>query len=198
MTALQANKEIAIAVLAGGESRRMGQDKAALAWQGQTLLEHIVQTAQQAAPLVLVAGRARPAGWALPSVPFLPDARPGEGPLRGLEAALAFSAPVSVLAVACDMPLLSPEALRWLIGQACLSPPGRDGLAVRNGGQWEPLFSVYFAGCLPRVQERLALGQRSLQRLIESGEFASADAPAWVCAQLINVNTPADLDALSR
>lgn len=198
MTVLQTNGETAIAVLAGGESRRMGQDKAALVWQGRPLLERIVQAARQVVPLVLVAGRPQPPDWAVPDAPFLPDALPGEGPLRGLESALAFAAPAAVLTVACDMPLLSPDALRWLIAQACLASPGMDGLAVRNKGQWEPLFSIYFARCLPRVRERLALGQRSLHRLIETGSFASADAPPWVCAQLVNVNTPADLAALPQ
>lgn len=198
MTTPLTHPPIAIAVLAGGESRRMGQDKAALVWQGQTLLERIVQAARQVVPLALVAGRSQPPDWAVPDVPFLPDARPGEGPLRGLESALAFSAPAAVLTIACDMPLLSSAALRWLVAQASFCPPGMDGLAVRNSGQWEPLFSVYFAGCLPRVRERLALGQRSLHRLIETGDFASADAPPWVCAQLVNINTPADLAALPR
>lgn len=196
MTALQTSAPIAVAVLAGGESRRMGQDKASLIWQGKTLLERLVETARQVVPQVLVAGRARPDPWAFPDVPFLPDARPGEGPLRGLESALTFAAPGAVLAVACDMPLLSPAALRWLLAQAALAPPGTHGLAVRNEGAWEPLFSVYFADCLPRVQERLALGQRSLHRLIEAGGFQAADAPPWVCTQLTNVNTPADLAAL--
>ncbi len=198
MTAEQTLEEITIAVLAGGESRRMGQDKAALMWQGQTLLERIVQTAQQVAPRVLVVGRARPASGALDFVPFLPDAQPGEGPLRGLEAALHFAGRAGVLAVACDMPLLSADALRWLLAQASVAAPGAEGLAVRNSGQWEPLFSVYGAACLPRVRERLAQGQRSLHRLIDSGGFAAAEAPPWVGAQLVNVNTPADLAALPR
>ncbi len=176
----------------------MGQDKAALLWQGQTLLERTVQAARQAVPHVLVAGRPLPALWPLPEVPFILDISPGEGPLRGLESALAFAAPDAVLAVACDMPLLSSDALRWLLAQAALAPPGCDGLAVRNDSHWEPLFSVYFADCLPRIRERLALGQRSLHRLIESGEFQAADAPPWVCAQLTNVNTLADLAALPR
>jgi len=198
MTALQTHPAVAIAVLAGGESRRMGRDKASLIWQGQTLLERMAQTARQVVPQALVAGRARPDHWTLPGAVFLPDARPGEGPLRGLEAALAFAAPAAVLAVACDMPLLSADALRWLLAQTPASRPPRDGLAVRNNGQWEPLFSVYFAHCLPRVREHLALGRRSLHRLIEAGNFASVDAPPWVCAQLVNVNTPADLAALPR
>ncbi len=196
MTVSQTHPAIAIAVLAGGQSRRMGQDKAALVWQGQTLLERMAQTARQVAPQVLVAGRARPGAWAGPDVPFLPDAQPGEGPLRGLEAALGFAAPAGTLAVACDMPLLGADALRWLLEQTLLSAPAKDGLAVRNAGQWEPLFSVYRPRCLTRVRERLAVGQRSLHRLIEAGEFVSVDAPPWVCAQLVNVNTPADLAAL--
>lgn len=186
----------------------MGQDKAALVWQGRTLLTRIAQTARDVAPHVLVAGRPAPTNWAVPDTTFLPDARPGEGPLRGLEAALLAAAPAAVLLVACDMPLLSADALRWLLAlnTASLSRPAdpavqdtaSGGLAVQNQGRWEPLFSVYRAACLPAVQARLARGQRSLHRLIESSAFALAEAPPWVCAQLVNVNTPADLAALPQ
>lgn len=197
MTAVPLFSPITIAILAGGESQRMGQDKAGLMWQGQTLLARMVQAAQQVVPQVAVAGRARPDTWTLPNVLFLPDAQPGEGPLRGLEAALNAAPNGRVLALACDMPLLSPDALRWLLAQAAAAAPDADGLAVRHNDQWEPLFSVYAARCLPRIQERLAHGQRSLHRLLESGQFVAVDAPPWVGAQLVNINTPTDLAALT-
>ena len=181
-------------ILAGGESRRMGTDKAALVFGGIPLLERAARAALTAGLPVLVVGRERPDGWPLPAVDFAPDAAPGRGPLGGLETALV-RARTSVLALACDTPLLGPSALAWLWDRAA-SEASTHGLAVLNGGQWEPLFSVYAPACLPLIEARLTSGRLSLHGLIESGEFGRADAPDWVAAQLVNVNTPEDLARL--
>lgn len=180
-----------VAILAGGESRRMGTDKAALLFGGVSLLERAARTALSAALPVLIAGRSRPSGWPLADVDFVPDAAPGCGPLGGLQTALRHAAR-PVLAVACDMPLLTRDALRWLCAQA-MAGVGEHGLTIKNDDHWEPLFSVYTPACLPLIESRLAVGRLSLHGLIESGEFARADAPGWVAAQLLNVNTPEDL-----
>ena len=183
-----------VAILAGGESRRMGTDKAALPFGGLPLLERAARTALSAALPAVIVGRARPDGWQTPGVDFAPDAAPGHGPLGGLETALRRAA-TPVLAVACDMPLLTSEALHWLCDQAA-AETGKHGLAVRNDSRWEPLFSVYTTACLPLIASRLLAGRLSLHGLIEAGDFAHADAPGWVAAQLVNVNTPEDLEKL--
>lgn len=183
------------AILAGGESRRMGADKANLTFGGVPLLERAARAAQAAGLPVLVAGRARPPDWPLPEADFFPDAAPGLGPLGGLETALR-RAGTPVLALACDMPLLTPEALRWLRELAATSV-GPHGLAVTRAGRWEPLFSVYAPACLPLIESRLAQSRRSLHGLIEAGDFTNVEAPDWVAAQLVNVNTPEDLARLA-
>ena len=187
--------QMTVAILAGGESRRMGRDKAALLFGGLSLLERIARTALSAGLMVLVAGRARPDDWPMPAVDFVPDAAPGRGPLGGLETALKHTGG-PVLAVACDMPLVTSEALVWLRDRAAAST-SEHGLAVLNDGQWEPLFSVYAPACLPLIEIRLAAGRLSLHGLIEAGDFARADAPGWVTSQLININTPEELRRLS-
>ena len=104
------------AILAGGQSRRMGRDKASIIWQGETLLARTARVAQEAGFAVMVIGRERPDGWPLPDTRFVPDAYPGQGPLGGLATALE-AANQDVLLLACDMPLLSVEAIAWLNGQ---------------------------------------------------------------------------------
>jgi len=183
-----------VAILAGGESRRMGTDKAMLRFDGVTLLERVARTALSAGLPVLVAGRERPDGWRSPDVDFALDAAPGRGPLGGLQTALCRTGG-PVLAVACDMPLLTPDALCWLRDQAAAGTE-KHGQAVLHDGQWEPLFSVYSPPCLPLIESRLAAGRLSLHGLIKAGEFARTDAPGWVASQLINVNTPEDLARL--
>ncbi len=183
------------AIFAGGQSRRMGTDKAALEVEGLTLLARTAQTALQAELPVLVVGRVRPADWFLEMVVFAEDSQPGLGPLGGLATALGQS-DTAVLALACDLPLLTPDAVRWLGTQ--LGRGNEHGLIVVNDGKWEPLFSVYRPACLPLIEARLAEGRRSLHGLIESGQFAFIDAPDWVAAQLVNVNTPEQWQALQE
>ena len=196
------------AILAGGESRRMGRDKAALEVGGVPLLERTARLAGEAGLPVLVVGRLCPDGWPLPDTEFVPDDLPGRGPLGGLHAALR-RAGGPVLALACDLPLLSADALRWLAGEwreqeerdrqeGRDGQGGGDGLAVRNGEGWEPLFSVYAPACLPKIEPRLAAGRLSLHGLIETGEFGRVAAPAWVAAQLVNANTPEEWGKVVR
>ena len=179
---------LTLAILAGGQSRRMGTDKAALEIGGMTLLERTARMALAVNLPALVIGRASPDGWLLPEVTFTEDAEAGLGPLGGLATARR-QAQTSVLALACDLPLLTEDAVRWLIAQAAFQG-GPSGLVTVNGGQKEPLFSVYDRACLPLIEARLAAHRRSLHGLIEAGAFAFADAPDWVAAQLANVNTP--------
>lgn len=186
-----------IAILAGGESRRMGQDKAAMLWNGRSFLEGIAVAACSVSPDVAVIGRTRPGNWSQPSIAFLPDTEAGEGPLRGLEAALCAAGSRPVLLLACDMPLLTADALRWLLGEARAREPLEQGLVAVNEGRLEPLFSVYAPECLPLVREALASGRRSLHGMIQAGRFSFADVPAEVAARIANINTPEELARVS-
>ena len=180
-----------VGILAGGQSLRMGTDKARLEVDGTPLLERLAREALSAGFPVLIVGRARPADWPLDGGAFAPDIAPGRGPLGGLETALRLT-PFPILALACDLPLLTGDAIRWL-ADCTDEHMGPHGLAVRQGGRWEPLFSVYAPTCLPLIEDRLSVGRLSLHGLFESGDFGTVDAPDWVAAQLVNVNTPDDL-----
>ena len=179
---------LTIAILAGGQSRRMGTDKAALEIGGVSLLERTARLALAVNPSVLVVGRACPNNWSLANVVFLEDAQADLGPAGGLATALR-QAQTSVLALACDLPLLTEDALRWLIAEA-KAQFAPSGLVTVNGGQQEPLFSVYHLESLPLIEAGLAADRRSLRGVIKAGAFAFTDAPEWVAAQLANVNTP--------
>lgn len=181
---------LTIAILAGGQSRRMGTDKAMLQIGGVTLLEHTARLALAVNLPVLVAGRACPPNWPRAEVTFIEDAEPGLGPLGGLEAALSHTQ-ASVLALACDLPLLTEDALRWRV-ELSRQMVAEHGRVTVNGNQLEPLFSIYRPLTLGLIKAQLAKGRRSLQGLIRSGEFVLDPAPDWVAAQLANVNTPED------
>ena len=187
-----------VAILAGGESRRMGRDKAQLAVGAETLLERTARVALEVCPSVMVVGRARPDGWPLPDVLFLRDDAPGQGPLGGLVTALKYTHGKPVVLLACDFPLMTPNALGWLLSEAHEFRDDGQGLVAVNDGQREPLFSAYAPACLPPAEARLAAGRRSLLGLIEAGDFVFFQVPADVADALRDVDTPDDWAEVMR
>ena len=181
-----------VAILAGGQSRRMGSDKALLALEGRPLLTRIARAAQAAGAGVVVVGRARDRDLALDDVQFVPDALPGQGPLGGLHTALLHAAGDAVLLVACDMPNLTAAAFSWLFGIA-EGLALYDGLVVVHEARPEPLFAIYTASCRPLVLRHLATRELSMRALIGAGRFARAVATPEVADALVNLNTPSEL-----
>jgi molybdopterin-guanine dinucleotide biosynthesis protein A len=185
---------LTIAILAGGESRRMGRDKALLPFDGPAMLARVAARALETGYPVMVVGRARPEGWDIGQVRFVEDNAPGAGPLRGIVTALGASGG-DVIAVACDMPLLDAHALRWL---ASLHEPGGNGVVVMREGRMEPLFSLYGFTLLSRFEARLAAGELAMKEAIEACGLRGVEAPPEIARLLTNVNTPGDLEELSR
>jgi molybdenum cofactor guanylyltransferase len=195
----------AIAILAGGASRRMGQDKASLTVDGVTLLERTIQVAAGIGPMgIFIVGRDAPRNETpIPAV-YLPDpdGRQGEGPLAGivtaLEKAKAEEIP-GVLAIPCDMPHLTAEALQWLAETAQKSDSGEHGIAAQvTEGQPEPLFAVYKTEALSFLQDRLTAGERSPRRAILRGRFVLASVPGEIVPFLRSVNTPEEWKAATE
>ena len=187
---------VTVAILAGGQSRRMGRDKAQIDVDGLPLLERTAHLARAVRTSVVVVGRARPDDWPLPDVLFVEDEAPGEGPLGGLVTALRHADGATVLLLACDLPALTSEALSWLLNAGAQCQPALvDGLVTINGGRREPLFALYTPHCLPRIEAHRATGRRSLQALIDAGEFTHVEIPPTFATALVNVNTPDDLAA---
>jgi molybdopterin-guanine dinucleotide biosynthesis protein A len=153
--------EVAGVILAGGRSTRMGRDKAALVFEGRTLLRRTVDAVAAVADEVIVV---RAPGQPLPEVeapvPVLvvEDPVEGEGPLRGIATGLeAASAPV-VLVAGVDMPFLQPPLLRLLVER------------VRAGHRWvlpiaerrpQPLCSAFARDALEVVRAHLEAGDRA-------------------------------------
>jgi molybdopterin-guanine dinucleotide biosynthesis protein A len=108
-------------ILAGGKSRRMGQDKAMLKWGNGSLLEHIIHLLSTVAAPVRVVGRGE----------FL-DTIPDKGPLGGILTALQTTDRVSNLFLALDLPLLTPDFLRMFHSRLLKSE--KPLLACRVGG----------------------------------------------------------------
>jgi molybdopterin-guanine dinucleotide biosynthesis protein A len=175
------------AVLAGGESRRYGTDKAAAVVAGRTLVDRAAQTLEAVFPEVVVVSSRAPAteGWR-----HVADARPGEGPLAAIEAALRHASERALegaFVLACDLPLMDAAGVRTVIGALGTREAAAAGRAGPPG--FEPLCAVYRVGCLPWVSAALDRGERAAHALFDAVDGVTASLPE---RQLLNVNTPAD------
>lgn len=175
-------------VLAGGRSSRMGRDKALLELDGETLVERAARRVLAAAGRVAVVGnseRHARFGW-----PVVADLRAGDGPLAGIEAALA--SPYAAewnLVVACDMPSLAPDLLERLIAEARLRRPDCvTAYTVAHGV--EPLCAVYGRGFLAVARRALDAGRRKVRDAFEGLDVIHLETGNE--AAVANVNTPAD------
>ena len=173
-------------ILAGGASRRMGQPKAALAWRGATLGEHVAAAlaAAGAGPVTWLGG----GGAAAPS---LPDAPGVSGPLAGILAALRW-APATWVVASCDLPEIGAAAVEWLCAKR---QPGVWAVLPRVDGEVQPLLAVYEPQVLPRLEALAAAGPAGPSQLAGTGRVATPEPPAELAPAWRGVNTPAELAA---
>ena len=134
-------------VLAGGQSTRMGRDKALLEIGGQPLIQSAVNLLKALTERVVILGPAERYGFL--GVPALPDLVPSRGPLSAIYTGLERSGTAVNLFLACDMPLMEGTFLELLVERAALA----DAVLMRlDDGSLEPLCAVYNRSCLPTVK----------------------------------------------
>lgn len=150
-------------VLAGGRSRRMGQDKNFLPVAGRPLIQHIVGQLEPWFDTVLI-GANDPDRFAFLQRRVIPDRQPGLGPLMGLMSCLSESRHELNFVTACDIPVMEPHFLMRMIQAAddcdIAMPLSRDG-------QPEPLLAVYRKSVCAAAEEVLQRGGRRMADLFE-------------------------------
>ena len=174
-------------ILCGGQSSRMGTDKAVLSLDGATLLERAAAfwAARPEVGAVLAAVGTPEHGLSLPAgVTPLYDVFPGSGPMAGLHAGFVGSDADMLYVSAVDMPFLA--------GSILPPPPTGDAAVFRKNGRPDPLFGVYRRSCLPALTAALEHGQRKMSVLLETLDTEYHELPEDASAVLENLNTRAD------
>jgi molybdopterin-guanine dinucleotide biosynthesis protein A len=179
-------------ILAGGDSSRMGQDKAALVLDGKTLLESVTTTMQSIFPKVIVSVRQERAGL---NVPQVRDELVASGPLAGLAAGMKSAATPWLFAVACDMPFIQPAMIEHLAGQRA----DCQAVVPMVHGYPQPLAAFYSTRCLDIVESILnGNGKHSVRALLERLQvrYVSEEQMLAVDPQLrsfFDLDTPQDV-----
>jgi len=181
-------------ILAGGKSRRMGQDKLSLKVGGTPLLNRVYKTLASCCEDILVVNEG---GHALAGARLIPDLRPGrQGPLAGIEAGLLAARYQRIFVAAGDVPFLTSSFVEYLLGLLSEHVPA---VVPDFGGETHPLCAAYWQGIRPSVSAALDRNIQSVRKLLEvlpgvryvgEGELRRFGNPELL---LMNVNSPEDL-----
>jgi len=152
-------------VLAGGDSRRFGANKALYPFDGQPMIAHVFESVSSVCQPVLIGVGTEPLPFEAVGTRQIRDEIPGAGPLAGIATAFHESATPWLLTVACDMPYLTEEALRSLL--KVRSPSLQAVVATSGDGRNHPLCACYHRNILPIVESQLALAQRAMRDLLK-------------------------------
>jgi molybdopterin-guanine dinucleotide biosynthesis protein A len=184
-------------VLIGGKSSRMGRPKHLIQdGQGRTWLENTIGLLQPLVDGVAVSG-----GGVLPEsvadTVRLADIPGVVGPLTGIVAACRWQPNVSWLVVACDMPHISTEAIRWLLAERRAGSWGRVPRLAGND-HCEPLFAWYDGRAGQLFEEQLLAGNLRIGDVAGHPRIDTPVVPESLRYAFGNVNTPAELPAAYR
>jgi molybdopterin-guanine dinucleotide biosynthesis protein A len=184
-------------ILAGGQSRRMGRDKALIDYQGRPIIAHVIDTLRAVSDdLVVVSNRSELYGSFGARV--VPDYDPPCGPLGGIAVGLQAARHPLTVVVACDMPFLNVLLLRRLIDLA----DGYDAVVPQTGDEFEPLHAVYRRDCYDPIVQRIERGERRVISFFADVRLRPVPEIEWRAIDpegrsLVNLNTPDDLDVLT-
>lgn len=190
--------DVTVAILAGGLSRRMGANKSFVSLAGKPLLQHVIERVSALRlPVILITNT--PEQYVHFDLPMYGDVYPQCGSLGGLYTALHSSFTDYTLCVACDMPFLSVDLLRYMLDLRS----GVHSVVPYIAGNYESLHAIYHQSCLPVMREQLEHGQLRIShiyaclqvRLVTVAEIERFDPDQRSFA---NLNTPDDVAHIQK
>jgi molybdopterin-guanine dinucleotide biosynthesis protein A len=181
--------------MAGGKSRRLGQDKRFLELGGRTCLQRVLDVCKDVfEEILIVADGCEP--FRNLGVNVVVDLVPGRATLGGLYTGLHYAASAKIFAVACDMPFISAEAVKVVLDQADQG----DIVIPDLSGKLQPMHAVYSKRCLPYLRTLVEAEKLRVQDLCECPDLHVYRIPESAfkvvdpeLRSFFNINTPNDL-----
>ncbi len=163
-----------ILLLAGGRGQRMGgRDKGWIRWGDHALIEHVQGVARPLTDdLIISCNRNQDRYRTLADQLVSDPTHDFPGPLIGIIEALKVARHPYLLVLPCDAPKVDHQLLEQLHRHA-----GPRPVMARQGGYWQPLFSLLPVSLLPFLQEQWQAGQRSIQRALRELEPVALECP---------------------
>jgi molybdopterin-guanine dinucleotide biosynthesis protein A len=191
--------DVTCAILAGGESCRMGQNKAFIQVEGIWLFDYVYRTCKELFSEIIIVTN-QPQQFKDYQAHIVIDAIRGSGSLGGLYTALMQASNYHTFCVACDMPFLKPELISHLIGNKLHC----DIVIPRTKEGPEPLHAIYSKQCIQPIKKLIDKGELKITKLLsndlricycEEEELKKIDP---LLASFTNVNTKKDLLEIQR
>ena len=181
---------LSLVVLAGGASRRMGEDKAFVLIQGKPLIQHILGGLSPLNADETLVITHNPKTYIDFKVTAHTDIIPNKGPLSGLHSALTYARHDYIALVGCDMPRASGSLFISLT--KLLKGSQAHSAVPRWQGKAEPLHAVYHRKTLPFVEQQLQTNDWSMMTLLQSLDTIYHNVID--SSPFMNINTPVELE----
>ena len=188
---------VTAAIMAGGKSKRMGQDKAWIELDGEPIIRRVANVLALVADEVIVV--ANDPRYAALGLRVVPDKFPDGGALGGIATGVSAASHDRVLVAACDMPFLSAEVWRVLLDHRYEA----DVVIPRIGGEYETLHALYTKACLAPMERALGAGKLRVISFFDEVRVQAIDERELRVADptlrsFTNVNTPEELASALR
>ena len=192
-------------ILAGGTSRRMGQNKALLPLGDDSLIEHVIRRMRGVTDELLLITNT-PTEYVHLGLSMHSDIVPNTGALGGIYTGLTYASHAAVLCVACDSPFLVPNLLTYLVSvldeydavmpYTYKAPPSDNKDAPMT---LQTLCAAYSKRCLPIIELMLQESELRVHALQERANILTLAPEIWKTYDaeghsFFNVNTPADFE----
>ena len=180
-------------ILAGGKSRRYGQNKALVNINGIPLIKRVLGVMENLFSSTVVITNT-PDTYSFLNLPMFEDRIKGLGPLGGIFTGLNVISEKAGFFVACDMPFLNPDLIRYL----ATARLGFDVVVPTFSGKFEALHALYTQNCLPEIEQMIHAGvyqtiqlyQSVAVRYVEENEIRRFDPEL---KSFSNINKPEEL-----
>jgi len=192
---------LSVVIQAGGQSSRMGEDKALKPFLGRPLIQRVIDRLSPIADELIVTTN-RPGDYTFLNLRLVSDLKPGRGSLGGLYTAIASATSPFVAVVACDMPFTSAKlfesALDFMVEEDV------DVVIAKTDEGYEPFHALYRREtCLPAIESAIEADQWKViawfpevkVRILSPDEIRSFD-PLGLC--FWNLNTPEEFAEAER
>ncbi|MGB1287163.1 MAG: molybdenum cofactor guanylyltransferase [Aggregatilineales bacterium] len=182
---------------AGGQSRRMGRDKATTLLNGKMMLTHLIEKLPPYLPIFLISNT--PEKHAIFECPIVADVLPGKGAPGGIYTALHHSQTPWTLCLACDTPLLSSALLMYLLSQMEIDSDAAAIVPIVNE-RYQPLHVLYHQHCKTVFHDQLHNNEKvpAIRSLLDMLPLKTLNEQTLRqydpdLRSFINVNTPDEL-----
>jgi molybdopterin-guanine dinucleotide biosynthesis protein A len=191
-------KDVTACVIAGGRSRRMGRDKRLLCLDGATLMDRTLKILEPLFEKIIIVLASPLKGWNGEAHRVVYDAIQDCGSLGGLYTGLIESGASRIFAVACDMPFLNSDVIRYLVH----IDRKADIVVAKLDNGFQPMHAVYSKHCAEPLEHMARSGNLRIQGLFENPvlKVKIITAPELInldpdLRSFRNINTPADFEA---